>query len=233
MAKYKKGTSAKFVDSAIEDDEIDADVFGTNEDNLPVTTSIFNLNGKPFSAVHRQILPKYFVEPQELFDEFGFRLTSITIDPNCESELETSQHRMKWIAHIQFSHEKVDELKWSDVEPQKLKSDKLNQLLQTNGCPHSLRPFLWAKFSGGSKKQKNGACTFTKIHERSLRDSSASVDGQIEKDLLRTLPSNLCFAKDDAPGIASLRKVLKTVAFMYPELGYCQGMGVVATTLLL
>uniref|UniRef100_A0AC34FM49 RUN and TBC1 domain-containing protein 3 n=1 Tax=Panagrolaimus sp. ES5 TaxID=591445 RepID=A0AC34FM49_9BILA len=151
------GTSAKFADSALEDDEIDSEIFETNEETLPVTTSIFNLNGKPFSAVHRQTLPKYFVEPQELFDEFGFRISSTKTDTNSESELETSQHR----------------------------------------------------------------------------DSSASVDGQIEKDLLRTLPSNLCFAKADAPGIASLRKVLKTVAFMYPELGYCQGMGVVATTLLL
>lgn len=129
---------------------------------------------------------------------------------------------MKWIAHIQFTHEQVDDLKWTNVDVEKLRGDKLNQLLQTNGVPHSLRPFLWAKFSGGTKKQKQGGCSYMKIHERSERDSSASIDGQIEKDLLRTLPSNLCFAKADAPGVGALRRLLKTIAFMYPDLGYCQ-----------
>ena len=60
------GASAKFVDSAIEDDENEHEVIEIDELNLSVSTSIFNLNGKPFSAVYRQILPKYFVEPEEL-----------------------------------------------------------------------------------------------------------------------------------------------------------------------
>ena len=149
-------------------------------------------------------------------------------------ELETSQHRMKWLAHIQFSTEQVEnDLHWNEVDPEKLKGDKLMELLRANGIPHSLRPFLWTKFSGGAKKKKAAGCSYEKISRRCERDSSASIDGQIDKDLLRTLPNNLCFSREDYPAISALRRVLKAVAFMYPDVGYCQGMGVVAATLLL
>ena len=50
---------------------------------------------------------------------------------------------------------------------------------------------------------------------------------QIERDLTRTLPSNVCFARPGATGIARLRRVLRAVSWLYPEIGYCQGTGVV------
>uniref|UniRef100_A0A7E4V5X8 RUN and TBC1 domain-containing protein 3 n=1 Tax=Panagrellus redivivus TaxID=6233 RepID=A0A7E4V5X8_PANRE len=250
MAKYKKGNDAKYADSVAEEEECDVLQGEDNEDDLAVSTSIFNLNGKPFSAVYPKVLPRYYVEDKSLFDEFGFRLNE-TSNVDAEPELETSQHRMKWIAHIQFAHDQVQsELLWKHVQVEKLVGDKFDKLLRTNGIPHSLRPLLWFRFSGAAKKRQASGCSYAKIYARCNRDCATNIDGQIDKDLLRTLPTNLCFQKDDAPAVAGLRRVLKTVAFMYPDLGYCQvsmaksfkiikktdklqGMGIVAANLML
>uniref|UniRef100_A0A4X1W0M7 Small G protein signaling modulator 3 n=1 Tax=Sus scrofa TaxID=9823 RepID=A0A4X1W0M7_PIG len=56
---------------------------------------------------------------------------------------------------------------------------------------------------------------------------------QIEKDLLRTMPSNACFASESSVGVPRLRRVLRALAWLYPEIGYCQGTGMVAACLLL
>lgn len=53
--------------------------------------------------------------------------------------------------------------------------------------------------------------------------------GQIEKDLLRTMPSNACFASMGSIGVPRLRRVLRALAWLYPEIGYCQGTGMVST----
>lgn len=52
---------------------------------------------------------------------------------------------------------------------------------------------------------------------------------QIEKDLLRTMPSNACFASVGSIGVPRLRRVLRALAWLYPEIGYCQGTGMVST----
>lgn len=52
---------------------------------------------------------------------------------------------------------------------------------------------------------------------------------QIEKDLLRTMPSNACFANVNSIGVPRLRRVLRALAWLYPEIGYCQGTGMVSS----
>lgn len=37
------------------------------EERLEIIASVFPLTGRPFSALNRQLLPKYFEQPQELF----------------------------------------------------------------------------------------------------------------------------------------------------------------------
>lgn len=56
---------------------------------------------------------------------------------------------------------------------------------------------------------------------------------QIEKDLVRTLPTNACFSHLTSTGIPRLRRVLRGLAWLYPEIGYCQGTGMIAASLLL
>lgn len=50
---------------------------------------------------------------------------------------------------------------------------------------------------------------------------------QIEKDLLRTMPTNACFSSLISVGVPRLRRVLRGLAWLYPDIGYCQGTGMV------
>ena len=59
-------------------------------------------------------------------------------------------------------------------------------------------------------------------------DSTTAMAKQIEKDLLRTLPSNACFSTPTSTGTRRLRRILKGLSWLYPDVGYCQGMGVVS-----
>ena len=43
------------------------------------------------------------------------------------------------------------------------------------------------------------------------------------------MPSNACFANVSSIGVPRLRRVLRALAWLYPEIGYCQGTGMVST----
>ncbi|KAK1799148.1 hypothetical protein P4O66_007399, partial [Electrophorus voltai] len=60
-----------------------------------------------------------------------------------------------------------------------------------------------------------------------------SMRPQIEKDLLRTMPTNACFSTVTSVGVPRLRRVLRGLAWLYPDIGYCQGTGMVVSCLLL
>lgn len=47
------------------------------------------------------------------------------------------------------------------------------------------------------------------------------------KDLCRTMPSNACFQELSSIGIGKLKRILMAIAWLYPDIGYCQGMGMV------
>jgi len=102
------------------------------------------------------------------------------------------------------------------------------------GIPHSLRPQLWLRMSGALlKKGSQDYLPYWKIVRESTNNEYFSYAKHIEKDLVRILPGNGCFAKSDSPGIPRLRRVLRALAWLYPEIGYCQGFGTIAAHLLL
>lgn len=43
---------------------------------------------------------------------------------------------------------------------------------------------------------------------------------QIEKDLLRIMPANACFSHLHSTGIPRLRRVMRALAWLYPDIGY-------------
>lgn len=249
--KYQKGISES-VDSVFDEDQqqevtddgvydseekIDADA----EARMEIIASVFPLCGgrKPFSAIRGRLLPKYFEQPEELFDEFGFRLPDFdgSVDPTAEQmPLESSSQRMHWLALIQNTHSQVEEaLTWGKVDSKRVQTTTRfeEMLFQEGGIPHSLRPFLWPVLCGASEKRSKSPFVYVKIVSKSEKDGAPSVNVQIEKDLLRTLPSHYSFSKAHSPGIGPLRRVLRALAFLFPELGYCQGMGLVVGDLLL
>ncbi|CAD5215212.1 unnamed protein product [Bursaphelenchus okinawaensis] len=228
---YKTGDAAKQVvlhgDSS--EDEIE-DVSLTPESELTVGKSYLKLNGSPLSGIHPRIRPQYFEEPVEEYDELGFKKEEgkKPLEP-----LEDENNRLQWIAHIQFKNGDVaKEITWDDVDGYLFKTQKSVELVKCHGIPHSLRTFMWPRMCGATSRRISSPYKFGDIFKEADGEI-LSATSQIERDLLRTLPNHYCFSKLDSPGTKCLRRVLKALAYFYPELGYCQGMGTVVATLLL
>jgi hypothetical protein len=108
-------------------------------------------------------------------------------------------------------------------------------MLRNGGIPHSLRPQLWLRLSGALEKKSDPdlLLPYWKVVKESTANEYFSFSKNIEKDLTRILPGNGCFTKIDSPGIPRLRRVLRSISWIYPDIGYCQGMGTVVAHLLL
>lgn len=205
--------------------------------------------GGPFSALTpsmwpQDILAKYtqkeqsVEQPEFRYDEFGFRVDKEDgAEPNSSKLLgipltEDPQQRLKWQAHLEFTHNHdVGDLTWDKIEVTLPHSDKLRSLVLA-GIPHSMRPQLWMRLSGALQKKRNSEMTYRDIVRNSSNDETLAAK-QIEKDLLRTMPSNACFSNLQSVGVPRLRRVLRGLAWLYPDIGYCQGTGMVAACLLL
>ncbi|TFK07265.1 AP-1 complex subunit mu-1 isoform 2 [Platysternon megacephalum] len=206
-------------------------------------------SGGPFSALTpsiwpQEILAKYTQkeelaeQPEFRYDEFGFRVDKEDgAEPNSSKLLgipltEEPQQRLKWQAHLEFTHNHdVGDLTWDKIEVTLPGSDKLRSLVLA-GIPHSMRPQLWMRLSGALQKKRNSEMSYRDIVKNSSNDETISAK-QIEKDLLRTMPSNACFSNMNSIGVPRLRRILRGLAWLYPEIGYCQGTGMVAASLLL
>ncbi|GMT05883.1 hypothetical protein PENTCL1PPCAC_28057 [Pristionchus entomophagus] len=245
--KYKKGQKAKYAESLADDkDETVTKSRKTCETTVEIDAVIhsspFPQENEPCGSILPSVLPRVFDDPAEFFNEYGFRKTEkeedrdrdmTAVKEDAMEQKAAAEQRLKWIAAIEFAHPEVkNEMKWSDVKTDRLTSDKFEALIREGGIPHAMRPFIWPRLSGGTDKAKEAPYTYEDVLRHSSSDNP-SIGVQIEKDLLRTLPNNICFYRKISVGIESLRRVLKAVAYIYPDLGYCQGMGVVVSTLLL
>lgn len=145
---------------------------------------------------------------------------------------EDNQQRLQWIAHLEFSHNKeATELTWDNVEVVLPRTEKLRNMVRA-GIPHSLRPQMWMRLSGALQKKIKSETTYHDIVKASSNDALMT-SKQIEKDLLRIMPTNACFSSPNGTGIPRLRRILRGIAWLYPDIGYCQGTGVIAASLLL
>ncbi|XP_046658527.1 small G protein signaling modulator 3 homolog isoform X1 [Homalodisca vitripennis] len=239
------------VETAVSDDEETnrTDLEGTEGMGLAVE-GMSPTPGGPFSALTPSMWPQDILsklgqlpddpnsQPDYRFDEFGFRVEEED-GPEQNSNkllgvpfLEDTQHRLKWLAHLEFSHNKESsDLSWDNVERRLPRTDKLRAMVR-EGIPHSLRPQLWMRLSGALEKKEKSDMNYKDMVKASNNDA-LSTSKQIEKDLLRTMPSNACFSHLTSTGIPRLRRVLRALAWFYPDIGYCQGTGVMAASLLL
>lgn len=109
--------------------------------------------------------------------------------------------RLMWIAYLEFTHNtEVGDLTWDKVQPRLLRTEKLCNMVRA-GIPHSLRPQIWMRLSGALEKKMNSDVSYKEIVRASSNDH-LMVSRQIEKDLLRTLPANVCFSLPQGTGIA-------------------------------
>lgn len=92
----------------------------------------------------------------------------------------------------------------------------------------------WCRLSPALEKKSNPTnLPYWKVVKESTANEYFSYAKHIEKDLTRILPGNGCFAKLDSPGIPRLRRILRAISWLYPDVGYCQGFGTVVAHLLL
>uniref|UniRef100_A0A3P9KYX2 RUN and TBC1 domain-containing protein 3 n=1 Tax=Oryzias latipes TaxID=8090 RepID=A0A3P9KYX2_ORYLA len=206
--------------------------------------------GGPFSALTpsmwpQDILAKYHQkdpkdQPEIQYDEFGFKVNTESIyspKPSClgsegSSQREDPQQRLRWQAHLEFTHNHtVGDLTWDLIDPVLPRSERLRSLV-LGGIPHSMRPQLWMRLSGALQKKRTSEIAYKEIVKNSSNDDS-STSKQIEKDLLRTMPTNACFNTLNSVGVPRLRRLLRSLAWLYPDIGYCQGTGMVISCLLL
>ncbi|KAL4779538.1 hypothetical protein BJX76DRAFT_340451 [Aspergillus varians] len=102
--------------------------------------------------------------------------------------------------------------------------------LVLGGIPVALRSKIWSECSGASSMRVPG------YYDELVKgiggtEPDASVVAQIDMDINRTLTDNVFFRK--GPGVAKLKEVLLAYSRRNPEVGYCQGMNLIAASLLL
>ncbi|KAF9223253.1 TBC-domain-containing protein [Gyrodon lividus] len=100
--------------------------------------------------------------------------------------------------------------------------------LVRGGIPLAYRSKLWMECSGGLEMREPGLFWDLLVQV----DTHELVTTEIEKDVGRTMPLNIFFGGDGA-GVHKLRRVLTAYSRRNTAVGYCQGMNLVTSTLLL
>ncbi|KAG8769902.1 hypothetical protein FRC12_004649 [Ceratobasidium sp. 428] len=101
--------------------------------------------------------------------------------------------------------------------------------LVRGGVPLVYRDKVWSECSGATEMREPGV--FQELLSKHEGVQSPTLK-EIEKDVVRTMPLNVFFG-GDGMGVSKLRRVLQAYSWRNPELGYCQGMNLIASTLLL
>ncbi|KAI5301054.1 hypothetical protein KEM56_002016 [Ascosphaera pollenicola] len=102
--------------------------------------------------------------------------------------------------------------------------------LVLGGIPVSYRAKIWSECSGASELRVPGLYDEL-VKGEDGADADEAVVAQIETDIHRTLTDNVFFRK--GPGVQKLHEVLLAYSRRNPKIGYCQGMNLIAGSLLL
>lgn len=113
----------------------------------------------------------------------------------------------------------------------KMAKERLKELnsLIFGGIPMNYRPKVWGELTGAYTLKE--PLYYQELLSHGKDTDPICVD-QIDLDIRRTMPSNVFFA-GTGPGVSKLRRVLLAFSRHNTEVGYCQGMNVIAATLLL
>ena len=138
------------------------------------------------------------------WDEFGFLVEECgLVSPSRE---ERPGEVLQWTVQLELGE--------TEAGP------RLERLVRT-GIPHSLRPRLWPRLLNCAARRERVGRSYTELLAAGPGPSSPTAQ-QIEKDLLRTLPTNFCFRRPESVGVPRLGRVLRALAALCPDIGYCQ-----------
>ncbi|KAJ2157351.1 GTPase activating protein (GAP) [Coemansia sp. RSA 552] len=167
-------------------------------------------------AFCRTCVSEYLLDGKEpsisrLGTTFGF--------PGDEKQLKEHAKRKHWIKYMEENGRNLTAVRRSEF-------DRLIRV----GLPNALRAEMWELSSGSMylRFQNRG------VYERYVNeylDSPGPCADEIEKDLARSLPEYPGFQVPE--GIDALRRVLNAYSLRDAELGYCQAMNIVASTMLI
>nr|XP_020732645.1 small G protein signaling modulator 3 isoform X4 [Odocoileus virginianus texanus] len=139
----------------------------------------------PFSALTPSMWPQEILaqyaqkeeaveQPEFCYDEFGFRMDKEDTDgtPYSGQLLEDPPQRLRWQAHLEFTHNHdVGDLTWDKIAVSLPRSEKLRSLVLA-GVPHSMRPQLWMRLSGALQKKRNSELSYREIVKNSSNDET-------------------------------------------------------------
>lgn len=211
---------------------------------LNIAEELLPAPGGPFSALTPSMVPQDIMAklaqpeseghcgglPDYSFDEFGFCVDEEDGPEQSSNKLlanvfvEDDQHRLEWEFYSK-------EINFTEGDGKLDKTEKLQKMVK-DGVPHSLRPQVWMHLCGANKKRTSTEITYHEI-VRASSDDGLVTSKQIEKDLVQILPNNVCFSHPTSTGVPRLRRILRALAWLYPDIGYCQGTGMIAASLLL
>jgi hypothetical protein len=187
--------------------------------------------GQPFSALVNSLIPSPQLllndtDEQTIYDEYGFRIDINENEQNYEIApiIENEQTKLQWLTHLDSTYQlNVVHLPLQEqelvqkIDPKQLRRDAQIPILlqQSLGIPPSIRAQIWMCLSGSVHKKHQAKMCYTDMLKQCNNDAQI-YSKQIEKDLLRTLPTNACFMTINASGIARLRRVLRAIAWLFP-----------------
>ncbi|KZP22612.1 TBC-domain-containing protein [Athelia psychrophila] len=106
---------------------------------------------------------------------------------------------------------------------------ELDRLVRS-GIPLIYRAKVWFECSGALELKEPGL--FQDLLAQGGGEADRGTGVEIEKDVGRTMPLNIFFGGNGA-GVVKLRRVLTAYSRRNPAVGYCQGMNLITSTLLL
>ena len=99
------------------------------------------------------------------------------------------------------------------------------------GIPVSLRPKVWAECSGATILRNPGYFDELILQIEDGNNLDHDLMAQIKADITRTLTDNVFFRH--GPGVDRLEQILQAYSLHNPKIGYCQGMNLIAGSMLL
>jgi len=220
-------SSSQTFSSSLQINEKENETNNNDHHRIPSTILI----GEPFSALVNSLIPSpqlllHDTDEQTIYDEYGFRLNINENEQHYQivPMIENEQIKSKWLTHLESIYKlNIVHLPFQEQElVEKLDRKQLKQdtnipilLQQTFGIPSSLRGQLWMCLSGAINKKHQAKMSYTDMLKQCNNDAQR-YSKQIEKDLLRTLPTNACFMTKDASGISRLRRILRAIAWLFP-----------------
>ncbi|KXJ96686.1 rab-GTPase-TBC domain-domain-containing protein [Microdochium bolleyi] len=207
-------------------------------DVLPVL--IVQDDNEPVKLLLKQLSDVHDVLQKERSVRWNEFLRKVRAERRKEGEAAAAAAAATAEARFQKARVNIPEAKYADGEiigvadlgvKGKVGQNKWNEFrkLVLAGIPVANRPKIWAECSGALFKKIPGY--YEDIVAKSGEDDDPAVVSQIEMDINRTLTDNIFFRK--GPGVAKLNEVLRAYARRNPEVGYCQGMNLIAANLLL